>query len=129
MGSENPIGADNQQETKVTRSSSNRAGSLAPRPVERSNDSSLSADRISSHGEGEDARTPEPHKGEGVLSHGWETIHDERRLCVNDDEIQHLVDRQIDVNDGILCSNDLLGGSSAGILRDCTPGPSVRKRG
>jgi len=50
-------------------------------------------------------------------------------MHVNDDEIQHLVDRQIDVNDGILCLNDLLGGSSAGILRDCTPGPSVRERG
>ena len=79
--------------------------------------------------ESEDARTSEPDTGEGVLSHGQETVHDEHRLHVRNIEIQHLVDRQIDVNDGILCSNDLLGGSSAGILRDCTPGPSVRKRG
>jgi hypothetical protein len=84
---------------------------------------------MSRSGEGKDVRAREPHKGERALSHGQETVHDGHRMHVNDDEIQHLVDRQIDVNDGILCSNDLSRGSSAGILRDCTPGPSVRMGG
>ena len=66
--------------------------------MERSNDSSLSPDRTSSHSDGVDVRTPEPLWGEGVLSHGRETVHDEHRTHVDDDEIQHLADRQIGVN-------------------------------
>ena len=53
---------------------------------------------MSSHSEGEDARTPEPPRGEGVLSQGRATVHDEHRMHVDDDEIQHLADRQIGVN-------------------------------
>ena len=54
--------------------------------------------------------------GEGVLSHEQVTVHDECRMHVDDDEIQHLADRQISVNVdffvGASSSERILQGSS-----------------